>query len=103
MYLRLHSLFIKTYSRWRTDMNSRKFVFWIIQRVFGSALLLFGLNSLFSFLPLPKHEGYAKLFFEVLAESTYILPIITVVQIGSGAALWMNRFVPLALILIFPI
>jgi len=78
-------------------------ILWIIQRVFGLALLFFGLNKIFQFIPLPEHQGFAQSFLDHLTQSGYILPIIMVAQIMAGLSLLLNRFVPVALIVMFPI
>jgi putative oxidoreductase len=85
------------------NMNIKKLPLAIMQRLLGSALLLFGLNNLFHFLPLPDHQGFAQSFLTNIYDAGYIIPIIIAVQVGVGIALLVNRFVPLALIVLFPI
>lgn len=75
----------------------------IIQRVFGAALLFFGLNKVFSFFPIPEKEGFAKVFLDAVDGSGYIMFVIMIVQILAGIALLVNRYVALALVVMFPI
>ena len=84
-------------------MKIRKIMLNIMQRVFGSALLFFGLNKIFAFLPLPQHTGFAQSFLDHLMQSGYIMEIIMVVQIMVGLSLLLNRYVEVALIFMFPI
>ncbi|HXW52997.1 MAG TPA: hypothetical protein VEL47_02700, partial [Myxococcota bacterium] len=84
-------------------MQLRKTILGIIQRIFGLALLFFGINKIFQFVPLPAHQGFAQSFLEHLTQSVYIMPIIMMVQIIVGASLLANRYVALALVIMFPI
>lgn len=84
-------------------MKLRHRVIPIIQRVFGAALLFFGLNKMFAFVPLPERIGFAKLFLDAIGDAGYIMPIIMIAQIMVGLALLTNRFVALGLVIIFPI
>ena len=70
----------------------------------GLAFLVFGLNGLFHFLPEPDvkmAEGAAD-FAGALMKSGYMFPLIFITQALVGAMLLLNRFVPLALVLIAP-
>lgn len=84
-------------------MNIRRKLIWLMQRVYGLALLFFGLNKVFSFLPLPLHYGFAQEFLTIISDSGYIMPIIAVVQLSVGTMLLTNRYVALGLVVLFPI
>ena len=70
---------------------------------FGVFLLFFGLNGLFQFAPMPEVGPEAGAFFGAIASTKIFFPIIGVVEIATGALLLINRAVPLALVVIFPI
>jgi len=71
----------------------------------GLAFLVFGLNGFLNFIPPPKTpmpEG-AGAFAGALMKTGYMFPIIMGTQLLVGVLLLLNRFVPLALVLIMPI
>jgi putative oxidoreductase len=76
----------------------------IIARVLlGVVFLFFGLNGLLNFLPQPPlPPGPAGQFLGVLFVSHYVIAV-SLVQVVSGALFLINRYVPLALILIGPV
>ncbi len=70
----------------------------------GLPMVIFGLNSFFNFIPpppTPLPDG-AVAFAGALAESGYMMPLIGVTQLLVGTLLLLNRFVPLALVLLAP-
>ncbi|HMS40654.1 MAG TPA: hypothetical protein PKE69_10535 [Pyrinomonadaceae bacterium] len=77
----------------------------IIVRVLIGLLLVF--SSVTYFLNVaPPPEGLAgdtKTFFDGLAASKYILPVVKVFELLCGLAFISGRFVALAVVLIFPI
>jgi uncharacterized membrane protein YphA (DoxX/SURF4 family) len=71
----------------------------------GLAFLVFGLNGFLHFIPEPKTpmpEG-AGAFAGALMKTGYMFPLIMGIQLLVGVLLLLNRFVPLALVLIMPI
>ncbi len=71
----------------------------------GLVFFVFGLNGFFNFIPQPKtpmSEG-AVAFAGALMKTGYMFPLIAGTQVIVGALLLLNRFVPLALVLIAPI
>ena len=68
----------------------------------GLLFLVFGLNGFLHFIPMPPPPGLAGQFMGALFISHYLTFIFSVEAIG-GALLLVNRFVPLALILLGPI
>lgn len=70
----------------------------------GLPLCVFGLNGFLEFIPPPPEplpEG-AMNFLTALAETGYMLPLIAVMMIVCGVLLLVNRFVPLALVVLAP-
>lgn len=70
----------------------------------GLLFLVTGLNGFFDFLPQPESmpEGAAA-FAGALMQTGYMFPLIMGTQLLAGVLLLLNRFVPLALVLIAPI
>jgi putative oxidoreductase len=68
----------------------------------GLIFLVFGLNGFLHFLPMPPPTGVAGQFFGSLFASHYWVVIFGVQTIG-GLLLLLNRFVPLALVLLGPV
>jgi len=75
----------------------------VVRILFGLLLLLFGLNGFLQFMPLPEMSEQAGKFIGALAETGYIFPIIALLEIIVGVLLLSNKYLALALILIFPI
>jgi putative oxidoreductase len=79
-------------------------IFIIILRVLMGALFAFSsLAFFFNLMPQQAMEGNAKLFIEGLFASGYLMMLVKVLELSVGIALLVNRFVPLALVIIFPI
>src|ERR1043165_1431168 len=74
-----------------------------LQIIFGLILILFGLNALFAFLPLPEKRGFALDFLNSLHQAKYIFPIIGTIMTTTGILLVLNRWVAFGLILLLPV
>ncbi len=70
----------------------------------GLPLVVFGLNAFLNFIPPPPTPlpERAAAFAGALMNSGYMMPLIGVIMLLVGVMLVANRFVPLALVLIFP-
>ncbi|MEQ9363942.1 MAG: DoxX family membrane protein [Leptospirales bacterium] len=76
----------------------------IIVRVLLGLLFVFGAVAYFGNLfPPPELSGAMKVFNDGLEASVYIMPVVKTVELICGVALILNRFVPLATVVIFPI
>ena len=64
--------------------------------------LVFGLNGFLQFLHMPPHTGMALQFIGVLVASRFYV-LIFGVQVLGGLLILVNRFVPLALVLLAPV
>jgi uncharacterized membrane protein YphA (DoxX/SURF4 family) len=76
----------------------------IARLLMGAAFTFFGLNGFFNFIPPPKEmpPGLGE-FFGAMVNTRYMLPLIAGTQVLVGLLLLVNRFVPLALVLIAPV
>jgi putative oxidoreductase len=74
----------------------------IARWLLGLIFLVFGLNGFLHFIPMPPPAGLAGQFFTALFASHYYV-VIFAVQVLGGALLLVNRFVPLALVLLGPV
>ncbi len=74
----------------------------IARLLLGLVFLVFGLNGFLNFLPLPALTGLAGQFIDVLAASHFMVFVFTLEMLG-GILLLVNRFVPLALVLLGPV
>lgn len=70
----------------------------------GAPLVVFGLNGFLNFIPPPEVAlpEKATTFPTALAVSGYMMPLIGATLLASGVLLVLNRFVPLALLLLAP-
>jgi len=76
----------------------------IIARVLlGLILLIFGLNGFLQFMPMPEMSTEAGELMGALASAGYFFPIIAIVEIIVGVLLLINKYIALALIVLFPI
>jgi uncharacterized membrane protein YphA (DoxX/SURF4 family) len=69
----------------------------------GLVFFVFGVNGFLHFIPQPPPPAPAMAFFGALFATGYMLPLIMGTQLLVGVLLLVNRFVPLALILIAPV
>jgi putative oxidoreductase len=74
----------------------------IARLLLGLLFLVFGLNGFLHFIPMPPPTGLAGQFFTVISNSHYWIVIFGVQLIG-GLLLLVNKYVPLALVLLGPV
>src|SRR5712672_1151731 len=80
-----------------------KIVTLIARLLLGLIFVVFGLNGFLNFLSMgPMPTGLAGQFIGALILSHYFW-VVAALQIAGGALLLVNRFVPLALVLLGPI
>tara|TARA_R110002110_G_scaffold49502_27_gene146985 strand:- start:677 stop:1048 length:372 start_codon:yes stop_codon:yes gene_type:complete len=75
----------------------------ILRIILGLALILFGLNKFFGFMPIPELPEDASSFMFSLEASGYVLQIVGFLEIVIGLMLLINKAVPFALLLLAPI
>jgi len=86
-------------------MGEKKRVLPAAARMFmGLVFLVFGLNGLLNFIPQPKTlpDGVIA-FLGAMMNTRYFLPLVFGTQVVVGVLLLVNRFVPLALVMIAPV
>ena len=72
--------------------------------VLGLIYFVFGLNFFLQFLPPQPHpEGVVAAFTGGLFQSGYFFPVLKGIEVVAGALLLIGFFVPLALVVVFPI
>jgi len=74
----------------------------IARLLLGLIFLVFGLNGFLQFIHMPPPTGVAAQFFGALFASHYYI-VIFAMQVLGGFLLLVNRFVPLALVILGPI
>ena len=80
-----------------------KIILLIARLLLGLTFLVFGLNGFLNFLNMgPMPSGLAGQFIGALAQSHYFW-VVAGLQVAGGALLLVNRFVPLALVLLGPV
>ena len=80
-----------------------KIVTLIARLLLGLIFVVFGLNGFLNFINMgPMPSGLAGQFIGALALSHYFW-VVAALQIAGGALLLLNRFVPLALVLLGPV
>lgn len=71
--------------------------------ILGLAMLVFGANKFFHFMPNPELPEAAGAFMGALGGSGYIFPILGIFYLIAGICLVLNKAVPFALIVLVPI
>jgi putative oxidoreductase len=74
----------------------------VARYLLGLIFLVFGLNGFFHFIPMPPPTGVAGQFFGAIFASHY-WTVIFGLQVLGGVLLLVNRYVPLALVILGPI
>lgn len=74
----------------------------IARLLLGLIFFVFGLNGFFHFIPGPLPAGTAGQFLSALMQSHFQL-VVSALQVVGGALLLVNRYVPLALVLLGPV
>lgn len=74
----------------------------IARILLGLIFLFFGLNGFLNFIPMPPMEGLAGQFLGALMASHFTV-VISGIQVAGGLLLLLNRYVPLALVLLGPV
>ncbi len=74
----------------------------IARLLLGLIFLVFGLNGFLHFIPMPPPKGLAAQFGGAIFASRYWV-VIFGIQVIGGVLLLVNRFVPLALVLLGPV
>ena len=68
----------------------------------GLIFVVFGLNGLLNFLPMPEPEPAAGAFMGAMMETGYLWPLLKIVEITAGAFLLSGKFVPLGIVMLAP-
>ena len=80
-----------------------KIVTLIARLLLGLIFVVFGLNGFLNFINMgPMPSGLAGQFIVALAQSHYFW-VVAALQVAGGALLLVNRYVPLALVLLGPV
>lgn len=75
----------------------------IARILLGLVFFVFGLNGFLHFIPMgPLPSGPAGQFLGALMQSHYVF-VVSALQVAGGALLLVNRYVPLALVLLGPV
>ncbi|MFT5252829.1 MAG: putative oxidoreductase [Flavobacteriales bacterium] len=75
----------------------------IIRILFGLMLVIFGLNKLLPFMPMPPMPEAAGVFMGALVKSGYLMVVVALVEIAAGVLLLINKYQSLALVIVFPV
>lgn len=75
----------------------------IVRILLGLMVLIFGLNKFLQFMPMPPMPEAASEFMGALVKSGYLMEAVAIVEIVTGLMLLLNRFKPLALVILFPV
>ena len=74
-----------------------------VRILLGLIYFVFGLNGFLNFMTPPAPTPEAGAFLGALAATGYMFPVIKLVEVLAGIALLSGKFVPLALVISFPV
>lgn len=74
----------------------------IVRILLGLILIVFGINKIYAFIPLPHPPQAAADFMNSLADTGYILTVIAIFEIIIGIMLIFRIWVPFVLLLLVP-
>ncbi|RWW99562.1 DoxX family membrane protein [Flavobacterium cerinum] len=75
----------------------------IVRIMLGLILIVFGVNKIYSFIPLPQPPQAAADFMSSMSDTGYILTVVAIFEIVIGLMLIFRIWVPFALLLLVPI
>lgn len=75
----------------------------VLGRIFGLFWLIFGMNGLFHFFPIPAPPAESAYFMAALEKVGYVMPLVYGLEAVAGFMLLIGAFVPLALLLLAPV
>ena len=76
----------------------------VIRLIFGFHFLFNGLNFFFHFMSIPlPHNPVAVNFVKAMNDTGIVFTAVKVIEVSTGLALLLNRFVPLALVIALPV
>jgi len=79
-----------------------KYILLVSRLLLGLITLVFGLNSILHFLPMPYPTGDALTWYGIMAAHGW-MNFVGIILIIAGLLLLVGRFVPLALLLLAPV
>jgi putative oxidoreductase len=75
----------------------------IVRTLVGLMFLFASITYFLNLVPQPEMTGNPRVFVDGLAASGYIMPVVKTFELLCGIAFVSGRFVPLAVVVIFPI
>lgn len=75
----------------------------VVRVLLGVVLIIFGMNKFLQFMPLPPMSIAATDFMTALVDSGYIMAIVAIVEVVTGILILLNKYLALALVILFPI
>jgi uncharacterized membrane protein YphA (DoxX/SURF4 family) len=77
----------------------------VVRILMGLMLTLFGAHKIVEFLPAPEMDPSSAdtIFFMALLDTGYMMIFIGIVELLAGILLLAGRYIPLALVIIFPV
>ena len=75
----------------------------IVRILLGLMVLIFGLNKFLQFMPTPPMPEPAGEFMGALVASGYLMVLVALVEIVTGIMLLIDKYQPLALVILFPV
>lgn len=75
----------------------------VVRTLLGTLFVFSGIDGLLSLSAPPELPGSAASLLEAMTATGYLMPLLRTVELGAGAMLVCNRFVPLALTALAPV
>ena len=74
-----------------------------IRIALGLLLLVFGLNHVLNFIPMPSPPECALSYWGGIMSTKFIIPTVTIIEVLTGLSLLLNKYTKLFLLLMLPV
>lgn len=78
-------------------------ILYAVQLLAGLMLVVFGSNKFFGFISMPPPPAEMGAFMTALFTTGYLMTLVAVIEILTGLAFLLNKFVPLMAVILMPV
>lgn len=75
----------------------------VIQILLGLGMIVFGLNKFLEFMPMPEVSPEMGAWMGAIMATGFVMKLVAVIEIVTGLLILINKYVPLALIVLLPV
>lgn len=75
----------------------------VIRILLGLGMIVFGLNKFLEFMPMPEVSPEMGSWMGAIMATGFVMKLVAVIEIATGVLILINKYVPLALIILLPV